>query len=149
MKFVEEFTFSAGVAAPVTVGAGPIGTRIIHKNTDGDVKGTRIQGKFLGGCDWSLIGPDNVLRIDARAHIETHDDAVLYLQYRGLLGLDASLRKALDKNEGTGFGEQYCYIFLQLETGHEKYDWVNTTFFIGEGRSLPGGGVEYRVWRPS
>jgi hypothetical protein len=31
----------------------------------------------------------------------------------------------------------------------ERYAWVNTTFFIGEGRILPGVAVEYRVSRPA
>ena len=37
----------------------------------------------------------------------------------------------------------------RFETGDPRYAWLNTTFFIGEGRSLPGLGVEYRVWRPT
>lgn len=36
-----------------------------------------------------------------------------------------------------------------IETGDERYAWVDTTFFIGEGRILPGLGVEYRPWRPA
>jgi hypothetical protein len=47
----------------------------------------------------------------------------------------------------TNFGEQYFFINPRLETGDERYSWVNQTVFIGEGRALPGPGVKYRVYR--
>ena len=50
---------------------------------------------------------------------------------------------------GTDFGDQYFFTNPRMETGDPRYAWVNTTFFIGEGRILPGLGVEYRVWRPA
>ena len=56
---------------------------------------------------------------------------------------------ASDLWEGTDFGEQYFFTNPRIETGDERYAWVNTTFFIGEGHILPGLGVEYRVWRPA
>ncbi len=43
----------------------------------------------------------------------------------------------------------YLFTNPRIKTGDERYAWVNTTFFIGEGHILPGLGVEYRVWRPA
>jgi hypothetical protein len=37
----------------------------------------------------------------------------------------------------------------RLETGDERYAWVSTTFFVGQGHILPGRVVEYRVSRPA
>ena len=147
MKFVEEFIFSAKVEDPIEVGKGPYGTRTIFGIESGQVKGKRINGKILGGADWSLIGEDGFLKIDVRTQIETDDGALLYLQYQGLLGINELLLEALDKSQQTNFGDQYCYTSIRMETGDERYSWVNTTFFIGEGRNIPGG-VEYRVWTP-
>jgi len=148
MKFVEEFRFSAKVTAPIHIGKGPYGTRTIYEISGGEVTGERISGKILGGADWSLIGDDRFLKIDVRAQVETHDGANLYFQYNGLLGINDLLLKALEKSEPTEFGDQYCYTNLRIETGDERYSWVNTTFFIGEGRNISGG-VEYRVCRPA
>jgi Protein of unknown function (DUF3237) len=47
------------------------------------------------------------------------------------------------------FRSSECVRHHDNETGDPRYAWVNTTFFIGEGRVLPGLGVEYRVWRPA
>lgn len=144
MKLVEEFTFNAKVAAPIPVGNGPYGPRTVYEIVGGDVTGERIRGKVLGGADWALVGSDGFLRIDVRAQIETYDGANLYLQYQGLLGINPLLQTAMQKDVSTNFGDQYCFIHPRLESGDERYSWVNTTFFVGEGRAIPGG-VEYRV----
>jgi hypothetical protein len=35
----------------------------------------------------------------------------------------------------------------RLETGDQRYKWVNQTQFLGQGRLVPGPTVEYRVYR--
>lgn len=149
MKLVEEFVFHLDAAVPTPIGDGPFGTRIVHQNSNGKVIGERIRGKLLAASDWSLVGPDGYLRIDARGQIETHDGAALYIQYQGLLELSEALEKSLADGSGTEFEDQDCYINMRIETGDDRYKWVNTTFFAGEGRALPGGGVEYRIYRPA
>jgi hypothetical protein len=47
----------------------------------------------------------------------------------------------------TKFGDQYYFTVFALETGDERYAWVNHTMFIGQGRFLTGPRVEYRVYR--
>jgi len=89
------------------------------------------------------------LRVDVRLQIETHDAAFLYVQYTGLLEMNTAVQEATSAGRGTQFDDQYFFINPRMETGDARYAWVNTTFFVGEGRMLPGSGVEYRVWRPS
>ncbi|MEL6387339.1 MAG: DUF3237 domain-containing protein [Pseudomonadota bacterium] len=149
MELVHECTFNATLSPPVPVGAGPIGTRMIYTVTGGEVTGDRIRGKLLSGGEWALIGPDGFLRVDVRAQIETHDNAFLYVQYTGLLEMNDAFMGAAESGGGTEFGDQYFYTNPRIETGDERYGWVNTTFFVGEGRALAGGGVEYRIWRPA
>jgi hypothetical protein len=96
-----------------------------------------------------LIGPDGFLRVDVRFQVETHDGAFLYIQYTGLLEANEAVQGALANGTGTEFSDQYFYTNPRIETGDERYAWLNTTFFIGEGRILPDLGVEYRVWRPA
>jgi hypothetical protein len=148
MQWVEEFTFSAQLKPPVPVGAGPIGTRMYYEVADGKVVGERLRGKILGGGEWALIGPDGFLRVDVRLQIETHDAAYIYVQYTGLLEMNKAVQEATSSGRGTQFGDQYFFTNPRMETGDARYAWVNTTVLVGEGRMLPGSGVEYRVWRP-
>lgn len=149
MELVEEFMMQLAAAAPTPIGEGPSGLRIIHEIANGEVTGERIRGKLLSASDSSLVGSDGFLRIDARGQIQTHDGACLYIQYQGLLELSEILQEALAEGKGTDFGDQYCFINVRIETGDERYAWVNRTFFVGIGRSLPGSKVEYRICRPA
>lgn len=147
MNLVHEFTFTGFLKPPVPVGQGPIGTRMYYEVAEGKIEGERLRGRLLGGGEWALIGPDGFLRVDVRLQAETHDGAFLYIQYTGLLEMNAAVQKALATGQGTNFGDQHFFTNPRFETGDTRYAWLNTTFFVGEGRLLPGG-VEYRVWRP-
>ena len=149
MNFIEECTFTATLKPPVPIGAGPIGTRMIYEVASGEIKGDRLRGKILGGGEWALVGPDGHLRVDVRLQAETHDGAFLYIQYVGLLEMNEAVMGALASGKGTGYGDQAFYTNPRFETGDERYAWLNTTFFVGEGHLLPGLGVEYRVHRPA
>lgn len=148
MELTQEFIFNAKLREPLPIGTGPIGTRNYFDVIGGEVIGDRVRGEVLGGGEWALIGPDGFLRVDVRAQVRTHDDAFLYVQYTGLLELSSTVQSALAEGRETNFGEQYFYTNPRIETGDERYAWLNTTFFVGQGRFLPGGGVEYRVCRP-
>ncbi|MDP5070266.1 MAG: DUF3237 domain-containing protein [Congregibacter sp.] len=149
MQLVHEFTIRAKLHEPQPVGQGPIGTRVHYGIAGGIVEGERLNGKVLSGGEWALIGPDGFLRVDVRLQVQTHDDAHIYVQYLGLLGMNEAVQHALGNGLGTEFDDQDFYTNPRLETGDERYAWVNTTFFVGEGRLLPDSGVEYRVWRPA
>jgi hypothetical protein len=149
MRLVQECSFTATLRPPLSIGPGPIGTRMYYDVSGGEVTGERLRGKVLGGGEWALIGPDGFLRVDVRLQVETHDRAHLYVQYVGLLGLNEAVQRALETSGGTDYGDQYFFTNPRMETGDPRYAWVNTTFFIGEGRIRPGLGVEYRVWRPA
>ena len=149
MDFVEEFSISAQLREPLPVGAGPIGTRMYYDIAGGEVKGERISGKVLGGGEWALIGPDGFLRVDVRLQVETHDNAFLYVQYTGLLGLNETVQQALAAGTQTEYGDQYFFTNPRIETGDPRYAWLNTTFFVGQGRLLANAGIEYRVSRPA
>ena len=149
MELIHEFTLKAGLAPLLPVGKGPIGDRMFFGVTGGELTGDRLQGKILGGGEWGLLGPDGFIRVDVRLQVETHDGAFLYLQYVGLLNMDEAVQNALATGSETDFDGTYFYINPRFETGDERYAWLNTTFFIGEGRITPDRSVEYRVYRPA
>jgi hypothetical protein len=47
----------------------------------------------------------------------------------------------------TDYGEQYFVTSPRLETGDQRYVWVNRTVFVGDGRLVPAPEVDYRVHR--
>jgi hypothetical protein len=149
MDFVHEFTFTAMLRPPLPIGPGPLGTRMYYDVIGGEMTGDRLRGTLLGGGEWALIGPDGFLRIDVRLQFRMHDGAHIYVQYSGLLELSETVLGAFASGASTDYGAHYFFTNPRLETGDERYAWVNTTFFVGEGRILPGLGVEYRVHRPA
>ncbi len=149
MRLVHEFTFSATLKPPLPIGPGPIGTRMYYEVAGGEVTGERLRGTVLGGGEWALIGPDGFLRVDVRAQVRTYDGAYLYVQYSGLLEMSEAVQTAIASGADTDYGDQYFFTNPRFETGDDRYAWLNTTFFVGEGRVIPGPGVEYRVWRPA
>ena len=148
MNLEPEFTYDAKLEPALVPGAGPYGTRMVMTVIGGQVKGERISGALVGaGADWAVIGPDGWARLDVRAQIRTDDGAVIYVSYGGLLELTEKVMAAVSSGTvGTEFEDQYFRTTPRLETGDERYAWVNQTMFVARGHMIPGG-VEYEVYR--
>lgn len=147
MELVHEFDLHADLGATLVPGAGPLGTRMVVDVDGGWVKGERIHGTVVGpGADWVMIGPDGYGRIDVRLQIVTDDGVVLYATYTGLLEMNDKLVGAMLGDGTTDFDDHYFRTTPRLETGDERYAWVNTTIFVAHGR-ITGSGVEYEVFR--
>jgi hypothetical protein len=148
MELVHEFTYTAALADAVPIGGGPYGTRRIREVLRGEVTGTRIRGRVgTGGGDWVLVGPDGWGRLDVRLTIHTHDGAHIYVQYFGVIEYNDAARAANAGERSSDYGEHYFRTAPRLETGDERYAWVNRTVFVADGRLHPGPIVEYRVHR--
>jgi hypothetical protein len=130
------------------IGAVPGGNRVVAVASAGTVTGERIAGTLVGpGADWTVLGADGVAQIDVRTQIGTPDGATIYVQYVGVLELNDRVGAALrDPALETSFDDQYCRTTMRLESGHERYAWVNRTVFVARGR-LIGSGVHYEVYR--
>jgi hypothetical protein len=148
MELAYEFTYTAELNAAVPIGPGPFGTRRIREVLGGEVTGERIHGRVgTGGSDWVLIGPDGWGRLDVRMTIHTDDDAHLYVQYFGVIEYTEAALAANRGERSSGYEEHYFRTAPRIETGDERYAWVNQTVFVAEGRLHPGPVVEYRVHR--
>jgi Protein of unknown function (DUF3237) len=148
MELVNEFTMSAELAPSIAIGPGPFGDRRIRKVMGGTVTGERISGSVdTGGGDWILTGDDGYGLLDVRLTIRTTDGAHLYVQYFGVIEYTEAALAANAGDRSSDFTEHYFRIAPRLETGDERYRWVNRTVFVGEGRLHPGPVVEYRVAR--
>ncbi len=149
-ELIKEFEYFVDVGSIDDVGSGPFGQRVIGARTSGQITGDRIKGTIEGpGADWSLVGQDGFSRLDERVTFKTVDGALIYVQDFGLVELTSAIMDIINgtSDTPTNFGDQYFFTNPRLETGDERYSWVNQTVFIGEGRVVPGPRVEYRVYR--
>ena len=95
---------------------------------------------------WSLGGPDGVVRLDVRATLRTHDDALILVRYHGILAFDEKAGATLAAGGTVDYGSVYFMTQPRFETGDARYAWLNATAAVAEGRLGPGW-VEYRVYR--
>src|SRR5207244_11377377 len=107
----------------------------------------RVRGKLrpVGG-DWLTIRPDGVGVLDVRATIETHDGALIYLTYGGLvdLGPDGYDQFAQGKPPASGTPIRMSPGFY---TAHPDYLWLNRLHCLGIGQAyLERSEVAYDVY---
>ena len=149
MDLVREFALHFALGESFQMGGGPFGARAVGTVGDGWVKGDRISGRLVGpAADWAIIGSDGYAQIDVRAQIRTDDGADVYIHYNGSLELNEAAMTALLSDGETSFGHNYWFTHVRLESGAERYQWVNRTMFVGHGRTVADG-IEYEIYRLS
>lgn len=148
-ELIQELEYHADLIGMDEVGGGPFGQRMIANVSGGQFVGDRLKGSIVGaGADWLLVGQDGFCRLDVRATFKTVDGALIYVQYYGVAEMTPAVMDILAGGvDSTNYGDQYFFTNPRMETGDERYSWVNQTMFIGEGRLVPGPAVEYRVYR--
>lgn len=117
MKLDPLLVLRVDAGAPIAVGIGPYGTRLISTAAGGTFEGARLSGKVLpNGGDWILVDGDDVWHTDVRLLLETDDGGRIYVQYHGLLTLSEKIRDALAGGGTTNFGEGNFIIQPRFET---------------------------------
>jgi hypothetical protein len=136
MKLEHLMDFKARLYAPViNVGTGPSGTRYIYNAAEGTFDGPRIKGRILpGGGDMPLADADGTMRLDIRVTLETDDGAFIYLQNQGVWRNDPT-RPAPEQDKAAEFGDMYIMSTPRLETGDERYQWLNDFVYVAEGKA--------------
>lgn len=146
MKLELLMTYNAMLKPTIEIGKASFGKRSIAEVTGGSFEGPRLKGKVLTpGADWIIFDGENVGQVDVRASFETHDGAMIYVQYLGKLVINDKVASALAEGKETNFGDTYFMTQPRFETGDERYQWLNNIVAVAEGRILSGG-VEYRVY---
>lgn len=149
-ELIKELDYFVDVGGVADVGTGPFGHRMIASGSGGEVVGDRLKGTIAptAGGDWLLIGQDGFGRLDVRNTVLTVDGASIYIQLHGIIELTPAVMAVFAGGDvATDFGEQYFVTAPRLETGDERYAWVNRTVFVAEARILPGPRIDYRVFR--
>lgn len=122
IELVHLCTVELELAAPLVIGAGPSGNRMIVDVTGMTFSGERLNATLKGraAADWlTIVG--TVATIDVRATIETHDGALIYVQYQGR------------SDAKDGIGATPIYVAPTFETTDERYLWLNHLQAVGKG----------------
>jgi hypothetical protein len=120
-------------------GDTPYGTRRMVQVVGGSFEGPRLRGTVVGGGDWSLVGSDGALRLDARSTLRTDDGALLYVSYRGIRHGPPEVMQALLRGDEVAPDRYYFRTAPAFETAAEKYAWLNRIVAVGVGERRPAG----------
>ena len=140
--------FSVDLVAPVwELGkTGDLGRRRIIPITGGRFEGPSLSGEILNnGADWQVVTDDGLALIDTRYLLKTEDDALIYLQTKGVRHGPPDVMAEIARGEPVDPAKYYFRVTLRFETGAPQYDWLNRTLAIGMAMRL-GGAVVYDAW---
>jgi hypothetical protein len=143
------FEMKAKLLAPIDVGEGPLGHRLVVITPGGRFEGPRLRGEVVAhsGGDWLLMRSDGIGALDVRINLRTDDGADIYMSYLGRIVAEPTLiPQVLDFMQPGGVDPSHYYFRTNplFETGAAKYRWLNGVVAIGYGRTGDGG-VSYRV----
>jgi hypothetical protein len=102
------------------------------------IDGDRIKGRVLpGGSDWLTVEPDGAILLDCRMVIQTDDDQMIGVNYRGLRHGPPDAMVRSNRGEAVDTSGFYHRVAILFDTSAEKYKWLNRILAIGKGRKLP------------
>jgi hypothetical protein len=122
--------------APIKeMGTGRAGQRRIIPIIGGRVSGPKISGKILNlGADWQTIFSDGLAQLDTRYAFETDDGALIEIINYGFRHGPTEIIESLARGENVPASSYYMRTHARLETGDERYAWINKCLFIGTGK---------------
>jgi len=116
------------------MGIGRAGNRRIIPIIGGTVAGPRLNGKLLGvGADWQTIFESGLAELDTRYAMETNDGATIEIVNFGYRHGPDHVMQAVARGENVDPSDYYMRTHARLETGDERYEWVNKMLFVGVG----------------
>lgn len=121
--------------APIRdMGTGRAGGRRIIPIIGGTVTGPGLAGRILNvGADWQTVFPGGLAELDTRYAMETDDGATIEIINYGYRHGPADVIQAIGRGEQVNTDSYYMRTHAKLETGDPRYQWVNTTLFVGTG----------------
>lgn len=127
----------------VDLGATPLGRRRIAAVTGGTFEGDRLRGTVVPAPagDWLLQRADDVFMLDVRLTLRTHDNALVYMSYRGMRHGPADVIARLAAGEVVDPATYYFRMSAAFETSAAQYAWLNKLLAIGNGRREPSGPI--------
>jgi hypothetical protein len=128
------------------VGATPGAYRRVGVVPSGVFEGERLSGRVLdGGADWQKVRSDGSTALDVRLVLETFDDALIGMTYRGIRHGSPDVIARVEKGEAVDPGDYYFRIAPLFETAATQYAWLNNVVAIGIGHRR-GDGAVYSIF---
>ena len=128
------FTLQVELGKPIELGVGRAGTRRIIPIIGGKALGPEISGEILNlGADWQTIFADGAADLDTRYAVKTADGAVIEIVNVGSRHGPPEVIKQLAAGEDVDPASYYMRTTARLETGDERYAWVNHMIFVCAG----------------
>jgi Protein of unknown function (DUF3237) len=141
------FTIAMSLHPVHDLGATPLGSRRIVPVSGGSFEGARLRGVVLphAGSDWLLQRADGSFQQDVRVTLQTDDEALIGMSYRGVRHASPEVSARLARGERVDPGEYYLRTAPFFETSAPRYAWLNDIVAIGIGERKPDG-VVYQVF---
>jgi hypothetical protein len=135
-SLVEMGTLVADLGPRHVLQGAPFGTRVIVDVTGMRIEGPRLRARMVGtaAADWGSRSDAGTVQLDVRATLETHDGALVFLQYNGRADFSDPSRP------GPVFSTP------RFETGDERYAWLNNLQAVMKGRSDGRSLIAYRIY---
>ncbi|MFK7856518.1 MAG: DUF3237 domain-containing protein [Granulosicoccus sp.] len=128
------FTLTVKLSKPIELGQGRAGQRRIIPIVGGEAHGPDIQGEVLNlGADWQTIYSDGAAHLDTRYALRTHDDVVIEVVNIGTRHGPPNVIADLAAGKDVDPNRYYMRTAARLETGDERYSWVNHMLFVCAG----------------
>lgn len=122
------------------LGKTPFGMRRIAQIAGGTFEGPKLAGKVLpGGGDWLLLRADNVLQLDVRLTMQTNDEQLIYMTYKGFRHGPKDVIDRLNRGESVDPSLYYFRATPYFETSSDKYAWLNGVCTIATGQRSASG----------
>jgi hypothetical protein len=124
------------------IGATPGGYRRVGVVPSGVFDGERLSGRVLeGGADWQNVRGDGSTALDVRLVLETIDDALIGMTYRGIRHGTPDVIARVEKGEAVDPGDYYFRTAPLFETAATQYAWLNNVVAVGIGHRRVDGPV--------
>jgi hypothetical protein len=126
------------VAAPVTVGEGPMGLRRVIPILGGRLTGPGLSGEVLpGGADHQIIRRDGVTELVARYTVRLADGALVYVVNSGIRDAAPEDMARLLRGEPVPPERVYFRTAPVFETASPAHQWLHRRLFVGYGERQP------------
>ncbi|MBN8961124.1 MAG: DUF3237 domain-containing protein [Rhizobiales bacterium] len=126
------FTITVSVGPVISAGDTGFGTRRVVPILGGEVRGEGISGKVCPfGTDFQIVGPDELIDLEAKYALELDDGAMIAVSNIGLRFGPRELLEKLKRGEPVDPELIYFRTTPKFETGSAKYRWLMQHIFVG------------------
>jgi hypothetical protein len=125
--------FLMTLEAPLEL-AQAVGHRVIvNVPAGGSVRGPKIKGQLVAPSgDWLYVMPDGSLRLDVRATIKTDDNALILVEYGGIIAWPKEVAERFGKGEVITAADGYFLTAPRFTTASPNYTWLNHLQAVGK-----------------